>query len=221
MSNKLPPDPTLDEIRTFLAPHIAAHAAFDGWNEKAVEAAAIQFGVDGDLARLAFKGGAMDLIDLWIASVDTEMEARFPPEKLQKMKIREKITVLVEGRLAIIASVKEAQRRAIAIMAMPQNLPRSGQIAWRTADRIWRRAGDSASDFNHYTKRATLTAIYTATIAAFMADDDPEYADSRAFLARRVENVMQFEKYKGQAKARMENMPSLSRFIGRLRYPSR
>jgi ubiquinone biosynthesis protein COQ9 len=220
-SAPLPADPTLDEIRDALAPRLAAHAAFDGWNDIAVVSAAQEKGVDADIAKLAFKGGPMALIEAWIGAVDAEMARRLPPEKLNAMKIRERITALIATRLEIAAPDKEGQRRALAIMASPQNIPAATRIGWRSADRMWRLAGDTATDFNHYTKRMTLSAVYASTLAVFVNDESDGFADTRAFLDRRIDNVMQFEKVKAQAKARREMVPSLSRFIGRLRYPPR
>ncbi len=212
-------DSTLDEISAGLAPALATHAAFDGWNDKAVIAAAQEHGIDPDIAKLAFKGGAMTLIDHWILSVDAEMARRLPPETLNAMKIRERITALIDTRLQIAAPVKEAQRRALTIMTMPQNVLATTRIGWRSADAMWRLAGDTATDFNHYTKRLTLSGVYASTLAVFVNDDSEDFADTRAFLARRIDNVMQIEKAKFKAKERREYMPSLSRFIGRLRYP--
>jgi ubiquinone biosynthesis protein COQ9 len=163
----------------------------------------------------------MALIDAWIAGVDAEMAQRLPPEKLAAMKIRERITALVATRLEIMAPDREGLRRAQAIMAMPQNLAAASRIGWRSADRMWRMAGDTATDFNHYTKRMTLSAVYLSTLLTFVNDDSEDYAETRAFLDRRIDNVMQFEKVKAQAKARQEFVPSLSRFFGRLRYPPR
>ena len=217
----LPTDPTLDEIREALAPRLAAHAAFDGWNDVAVESACAEIRLDPDLGKLALKGGAMVLIDAWIASVDAEMARRLPPEKLNTMKIRDKITALVATRLEIAAPDREGQRRALAIMAMPQNIAATARIGWRSADRMWRLAGDTATDFNHYTKRMTLSAVYASTLSVFVNDESEDFADTRAFLDRRIDNVMQFEKVKAQAKSRQDMLPSLSRFIGRLRYPPR
>jgi ubiquinone biosynthesis protein COQ9 len=220
-SAPLPADPTLDEIREALAPRLAAHAAFDGWNDVAVASAASEKGVDADLARLAFKGGPMALVDAWIGALDAEMARRLPPEKLDVMKIRQRITVLIATRLEIAAPDREGQRRALAIMAMPQNIATATRIGWRSADRMWRMAGDTASDFNHYSKRMTLSAVYASTLAVFVNDESEDFADTRAFLDRRIDNVMQFEKVKAQARARQDMVPSFSRFIGRLRYPPR
>ena len=217
----LPADPTLDEVRAALAPIIARNAGFDGWSDAAVYAAADEAGVDRDVAKLAFKDNAIDMIDAWIDSIDMELAHHLPAEKLAAMKIRDRITALLATRLEIMAPDRESLRRAMAIMAMPQNLVRSAKIGWRSADRMWRLAGDTASDFNHYTKRMTLSAVYASTLSVFVNDDSDNFADARAFLDRRIDNVMQFEKVKFQAKQRQEYVPSLSRFIGRLRYPAR
>jgi ubiquinone biosynthesis protein COQ9 len=218
---KLPTDPTLDEICIALAPAVGRNAAFDGWSSAAVDLAADEFGVDRDVAALAFKGGALALVNAWIDSVDVELARRLPPETLNAMKIRQRITALLATRLEIMAPDRESLRRALAIMVMPQNLPRAAKIGWRSADRMWRLAGDTASDFNHYTKRMTLSAVYGSVLSVFINDDSADFADTRAFLDRRIDNVMQFEKVKAQAKARREYIPSFSRFVGRLRYPAR
>lgn len=217
----LPADPTLDEIRLALASAIGRNAAFDGWSATAVAAAAQDIGVDADVARLAYKDGAMAMIDGWIDSIDLEVAHRLPPEKLAAMKIRERITALLATRMEVMAPDREALRRAMAIMAMPQNFVQAAKIGWRTADRNWRLAGDTATDFNHYTKRMTLSAVYGSLLVVFVNDDSGDFAESRAFLDRRIDNVMQFEKAKAQAKSRREHIPSLSRFVGRLRYPPR
>ncbi|MBL0925575.1 MAG: COQ9 family protein [Sphingomonadaceae bacterium] len=217
----LPADPTLDEIRIGLAPAIARNAAFDGWSIAAVHLAADDAAIDRDVAALAFKGGAMAMIDAWIESIDLELADRLPPEQLNAMTIRQRITSLLSTRLDIMAPDRESLRRAMTIMAMPQNLSRAAKIGWRSADRMWRLAGDTASDFNHYTKRMILSGVYASLLSVFVNDDSENFADSRAFLDRRIDNVMQFEKVKAQAKARREYVPSFSRFIGRLRYPAR
>ncbi|MFY8075298.1 MAG: COQ9 family protein [Sphingorhabdus lacus] len=217
---KLPIDPTLDEMRAALAPLIARNAAFDGWSYAAVESAAVELEIEPEVAALAFNGNAMRMVDAWIDSIDQELARRLTASRLNALKIRDRITILLATRLEIMNPDREALRRAMAIMAMPQNIVRGTKVGWRSADRMWRMAGDTASDFNHYTKRATLSAVYGSTLSVFVNDESPDFIDTRAFLDRRIENVMQFEKVKAQARARKEYAPSLSRFIGRLRYPA-
>lgn len=214
-------DMTLDELREALAPHLASNAAFDGWGAQAVDAAADGIGADRDVARLAVPGKPVDMIDLWFAEIDRRMAAALPPETLAAMKIREKITALVEARLEALAPHREALRRAVAILAMPQNASRAARLSWRSADAMWRLAGDSATDYNHYTKRAMLGGIYAATIAVFLHDESAGQAETRAFLARRIDNIMDFEKAKARFVGRGDHRFSLSRFVGRLRYHAR
>lgn len=213
-------DATLDELREALAPQVAANAAFDGWTMRAVEAAADALGVDHDVARLAFTDGPVAMIDAWFAAIDAAMLARFTPEQLAAMKIRARITALVEARLDLTAPHRDALRRALAILAMPQNAAHGAKLGWRAADAMWRAAGDTATDYNHYSKRMTLGAVYAATIAVFLDDEGDGQVDTRAFLARRIENIMQFERAKAKWLTPPEHRFSLSRFIGRLRYPA-
>lgn len=214
-------DLTLDELRLALAPAIADAAIFDGWNTAAVDAAAEQSGADKDIARLAFPGGAMDMIAAWIESVDAAMAEALPAEKLAAMPIRERIRSLVQFRIDAIGWREEALKRATAIMAMPQNARRSLKMGWHSADMMWRLAGDTAADYNHYTKRTILAAIYTATLAVFADDDSDDKAKTKAFLDRRIEGVMKFEKTKAKWLNSDRETFSVSRFLGRLRYPSR
>ncbi len=214
-------DLTLDELRLALAPAIAEAAVFDGWSDEALVMAAEQLGADADVARLAFKGGALDMIFAWIEAVDMAMAAAFPEDVVAEMKIRERIRALVQFRLDAVAGQEEALRRAIAIMAMPQNVARSTRRGWHSADLMWRLAGDTATDYNHYTKRAILASIYAATLAVFVDDESEDKAETRAFLDRRIEGVMKFEKAKAKWLNPDRESFSLTRFLGRLRYPAR
>ncbi len=213
-------DMTLDELRPLLARALASHAAFDGWNDKAVESGAAEIGADPAVARLAFGGDRVGMIDAWFATIDEDMLAKLPAEALAAMKIRERITALVETRLEIVKPHREALRRAIAVLAFPGNTPRALQLGWRTADVMWRAAGDTATDYNHYTKRATLGGVYAATMAVFIDDESEGHADTRAFLSRRIDGIMRFEKAKARWAAPGEHRFSVTRLLGRLRYPA-
>ena len=213
-------DLTLDELRVEMAPLVAEAAVFDGWTAAAVEQAAKDFGADADVAKLAFPGGAMDMIDAWIASVDLRMAEALPQDVLARMPIRERIRSLVQFRLDAIAGQEEALKRATAIMAMPQNAAQALKTGWRSADLMWRLAGDTATDYNHYTKRTILAGIYGATLAVFADDASDGKEKTRAFLDRRIEGVMKFEKVKAKWLNPDRETFSVTRFLGRLRYPS-
>ena len=215
-------DLTLDEMRPLLAAALPAHVPFDGWTMRAVDAAAADLGIPPAAARLAFPGGDIDMIEAWLDDADARMEAALDNDAFRAMKVRDKVTAAIRTRLEQAAPHREAVRRAVAILALPGNAPRAGKRAWKTADAVWRAAGDTATDFNHYTKRALAASIYSATLLTWLDDDSEDFAETWGFLDRRIANVMQFEKLKARVKGHLStdgNGPSLSRFLGRLRYP--
>ncbi len=211
----------LEQLRRKLALAVGENAVFDGWTRAAVDSAAGQLGIDPVQARLAVPKSQAGMIDLYIQEVDRALEAYFTPERLAGMKIREKIRSLVWQRLEIQAPAREAVRRAFAILSMPQNVPLALRISWRTADLMWRIAGDASTDFNHYTKRMTLGAVYGSTLLVWLDDQSEGWADTAAFLDRRIDDVMKIEKLKAEWRGSSERRLSLSRFLGRLRYPPR
>ncbi|HZU62184.1 MAG TPA: COQ9 family protein [Novosphingobium sp.] len=219
----LPPleERSLEDLRIALAPALADAAAFDGWSMEAVRAAAARLGVNPDVAAYAFQGGAMAMIAAFTAHVDAAMAAACPVEAMAALSVRGRIAGLIRARLAEQQGREEALRRALAIMALPQNIAAALKLGWVSADAMWRQAGDTAADYNHYTKRATLAAVYAATLAVFVDDKSEGKADTLAFLDRRIAGILRFEK----AKARFtppERVPfSLVRLAGRLRYPAR
>ena len=214
-------DLTLDQLRIALAPAVAEAAVFDGWTEAAVASAAAAEGVDPAVAAYAFKGGAMVAIAAWISAVDAAMAEALPMDVLAGDKIRERIRRLVQFRIDALAGREEALRRALAIMAMPHNVPTTLRLSWASADAMWRLAGDTATDYNHYTKRLTLGSLYAATLAVFAHDESEGHAETRAFLERRIDGVMRFEKAKARLFKPSDERFSPARLLGRLRYPAR
>jgi ubiquinone biosynthesis protein COQ9 len=211
----------LEQLRRRLALAVGENAVFDGWTQAAVDSAATQLGIDPVQARLAMPKTQAGMIDLYILEVDRALEAWFTPKRLEGMKIRGKIRGLVWRRLEIMEPAREAVRRGLAILAMPQNLPLAVRISWRSADLMWRIAGDTSTDFNHYTKRMTLGAVYGSTLLVWLDDQSEGHADTAAFLDPRIDDVMKFEKLKAEWRGSSDQRLSVSRFLGRLRYPPR
>ena len=213
-------DPTpLQALRLRLALPVGENAVFDEWSEAAVNSAAAQTGIDPAQARLAFPKQPAAMVEAWIEGVDAAMVAHFTDEVIAAMKIRDRIAKMIWFRIETIAPAREAMRKALAILALPQNLGLGLRTGWRSADLMWRLAGDTATDYNHYTKRLTLSAVYASTLLAWLDDDSEGFADTAAFLERRLGEVMRFEKWKAEWRGNAIRRPSLARFLGRLRYP--
>ncbi|HUE78286.1 MAG TPA: COQ9 family protein [Sphingomicrobium sp.] len=214
-------EPTpLELLRRRLALAVGEHAVFDGWSQAAVDAAADQLGIDRAQARLAMPKTPAGMVDTYIQGVDRALEEHFTSERLAGTKIREKIRALVWRRLEIMGPAREAVRRGAAILAMPQNVSLGLRIGWRTSDLMWRIAGDTSTDFNHYTKRMMLGGVYASTLLVWLDDDSAGWSDTAAFLDRRIDDVMSIEKWKAEWRGSEQHL-SVSRFLGRLRYPPR
>ncbi len=209
----------LEEIRRKLALPLGENAVFDGWTDAAVGAAANSKGVDPAQARLAVPKDQAGKIDLYIRGVDQALQDWFTPERLDGLKIREKIRAIVWKRLEIMEPAREAVRRALSILAMPPNAPTGLKTGWRTADVMWRIAGDTSTDYNHYTKRMMLGGVYGSTLLVWLDDQTDGWAETASFLDRRIEDVMKIEKLKADWKS--QEHFSITRFLGRLRYPAR
>ncbi len=209
-------DETLDELRPRLIAAMIPHVAFDGWTPASVAAGAADAGIDADIARLVFPGGAAQMVDAYTAFANTRMTAALPG--IGNMKIRERVTFAVRTRLEQAEGERETVRRAVAVFALHPAL--SAKTTWRTADAIWRACGDTATDFNHYSKRAILGGVYAATLLYWLGDESDGRAETWSFLDRRIAGIMQFEKTKARLTAGAGDRPSLAQILGRLRYPA-
>jgi ubiquinone biosynthesis protein COQ9 len=209
----------LAEIRRQLALPVGENAVFDGWSDKAVASAAAALSIDPDIVRLAFPEKPAEMVAAYVEALDEALVAAFPPEAIAAMRVSQRIRAILLERFALMTPAREAIRSGLAILAMPQNLARAARLGWRSADAMWRLAGDTATDFNHYSKRAILGSIYAATLLVWLDDDSDGQAETTAFLDRRLGEVARFEKAKANWTGSAERRPSLARFVGRLRYP--
>ncbi len=191
------------------------HAPFDGFTNTTLATAAKEAGIaPGDAARL-FPDGALSLVEAFSADADEKMQALLAQKNLSSLKIRERITEAVLARIEVLRPRKEAARRAAAFLTLPPHAALGARLLYRTVDAMWRAAGDTATDFNFYTKRAILAGVYSATLMRWFTDQGTDEAATRAFLAARIEDVMRFEKFKAGVKKRTEGLPSLADIIGR------
>jgi len=186
------------------------HAAFDGFSDSVLQKAGKEAGASpSDLARL-FEGGPVSLVEYFSTYADEEMEKRLAATGLKAMKIRERIATAVKTRLAVLKPHKEAARRAAALLSLPMHVALGTKLMYRTVDAMWRAAGDTSTDFNFYTKRGILAGVYASTAMRWFNDTSEDEKPTEEFLAARIENVMQFEKFKAKAKEALSNFPAFA-----------
>ena len=186
------------------------HAAFDGFTDSVLDKAGRDAGVSkADVARL-FEGGPLALVEFYSVWADAQMQKVLADKDLKAMKIRERITAAVQARLAALRPHKEAARRAAAMLSLPMHAALGAKLVYQTVDAMWRAVGDTSTDFNFYTKRATLAGVYGATAVRWFTDDSEDGKATDEFLAARIENVMQFEKFKAKASEALSNFAAFA-----------
>lgn len=177
------------------------HAPFDGWSAVTFQAALADSGVAAGLGAALFPRGGIDLAVAYHQRGDAAMRTAYDAADKASLRIRDRIALAV--RLRLQAADKELVRRGSALFGLPNHALEGSRLIWGSADAIWDALGDTSRDLNWYTKRATLSAVYAATVLFWLGDTSDGDADTCAFLDRRIDNVMQFEK----AKAGMRDNP--------------
>lgn len=214
-------DSPFDVVRDAILAEVLKAAAFDGFTPLALERAARAAGRSkADLAA-AFSGGTTEMLRWWSHRADAAAAAAAGERREPPLKIREKVAAGIEGRIAFLRPHKEAARRAAAYLALPHNAPEAARLVWATADAIWRAMGDPSTDFNFYSKRAILSGVWSSTFARWLADDSVDEAATKAFLAARIDNVMQFEKFKARVRDSGFDPEGMFGWLAKTRYPDR
>ncbi|MDX1781133.1 MAG: COQ9 family protein [Thalassovita sp.] len=196
---------TAPDLKDRLLDAALMHVAFDGWTEDTFRAAIQDAEVDPAVARAVCPRGAVDLAVAFHKRGDAAMAARLQDTDLSTMRFRDRIAAAVRFRLEAIED-REAVRRGLTLFSMPTHAPDGMRLIWETAGLIWDTLGDTSDDVNWYTKRATLSGVYGATVLYWLGDDSPDHQATWEFLDRRIDDVMQFEK----AKANLRENKALS-----------
>lgn len=184
-----------------------AHVPFDGMNQRAIEAGARDIGISADLARVIFPQGGASLAAAYHRRGDAGLRD-WLAASLPEGRFRDRIAGAVWQRLHL--ADREMVRAGAAVMALPGNAALGARLVWETADTIWTGLGDTSDDVNWYSKRATLSAVHAATVLYWLGDDSENWQATHDFLDRRIEGVMQFEKFK----AGMRKLPGVSAIAG-------
>lgn len=190
--------PEIEAARERILETALRRVPFDGWTRSTLEAATADAGFDPPMARRCFPRGVSEVIELFVSDADRRMAEELNRRNLANMKIRDRIATAVRVRLEQCSPHRDAIRRTLALQATPQHGPAAIVGLAHTVDLMWRAAGDSATDFNWYTKRALLAAVYGSTLLFWLDDTSPDFEATWAFLDRRIANVMQIQKLRAQ-----------------------
>jgi ubiquinone biosynthesis protein COQ9 len=199
-----------EELKQAVLKAALKDAPFDGFTDSLLTKAGKSAGVDkAGLARL-FPDGPLSLIEYFSSSLDDAMTEKLAALDLPKLKIRNRIKAAILTRLALLAPHKEATRRAAALMTLPMHAGLAARMMYRTVDAMWRAAGDTSTDFNFYSKRGILAGVYGSVLVRWFNDTGEDEKATQEFLDARIENVMQFEKFKSKARETLSNFPAFA-----------
>lgn len=205
-----PDDPPKDPdagLRDRLADAVAAEAAFEGWTRTALAAGSRRLDLPPGEADRLFPGGPIQVLTHLSGRADLRTVEDMEKEGVAGMKIRDRIRSAVRIRLERHAGEREAVRRALAVLALPFNAGLALKLLYKTVDAMWYAAGDTSTDFNFYTKRATLAGVYSSTLLYWLNDRSAGSEATWAFLDRRIDDVMKIEKLKAQVRSWTEGRP--------------
>lgn len=175
------------QVRDRLVQAALPHVVFDGWSVKALAEAAMAEGLDATLAERAFMGGPADAVEHFIGLADRRMAEDVAGLDLAAMRVPDRVFAILDARFRRWAPHREAVRRALAVLALRPSV--AARATARTVDAVWALAGDRSHDFSWYTRRATLGAVYSATVLFWLEDESVDGAETRAFLHRRLGDV--------------------------------
>lgn len=194
-NNENPKDNGLEQAKQAILQAALPHVPFDGWTEATFTAAVGDSGVAVGLARALYPRAGLDLALHYHHSGDALMVAALEAADLATMRYSDRVAFAIRTRLELVTD-RELVRRGTTLFALPQNAGEGAAAIWGTADAIWKALGDTSTDLNWYSKRATLSGVYTATVLYWLGDDSPNHTATWDFLDRRIANVMQIEKFK-------------------------
>ena len=188
----------------------------DGFSEMTLANAATRAGIAKRELQDAFPKGPASLVEAFSDWADRRM-TEIMAEGTSEQRLRDRVASAVRTRIEVVAPHKEAARRAAGFLAAPQHAPLAAKLTMRTVDAMWRAAGDTSSDFSYYTKRALLTAVYGSTLAYWFSDASEGHSATWTFLGNRIDNVMQIEKFRGQAREAIAKLPNPLDILNSLR----
>jgi ubiquinone biosynthesis protein COQ9 len=213
-SNSPPDVPPADPdagLRDRLADAVAGEASFDGWTRTALASGGKRLELPPGEADRLFPGGPVQILTHLSQRADLRTVEDMEKEGVGALKIRDRIKGAVRIRLERHAGEREAVRRALALLSLPFNTGLALKLLYKTVDAMWYAAGDTSTDFNFYTKRATLAGVYSSTLLYWLNDRSTGAEATWSFLDRRIDDVMKIEKLKAQVRSWTAARPASAR----------
>jgi ubiquinone biosynthesis protein COQ9 len=182
--------------------------AFDGWTNRALRHAARRAGIPVGEAMALFPRGTPDMIAGFSHWADRRMLERLDAAPLETLSLSRRVALALHLRFLVLAPWREGMRRGLSVLAMPHNAALGLRLLGDTVDAVWRGVGDHATDFSFYTKRATLAGIYAAAMLYWLDDRSPDFAETDAFIERRLADLHRLAGWRERLSSAAESLPN-------------
>lgn len=183
-------DVAVDEQRTSILEASLRFVPELGWGAAALAEGAREVGFPGSEGDLLPRG-AGELVDHFDTGCNKKL--------VEFMKQQEEVNggmmmrFSVEHRLRMLIPYVDKWPRALALKALPTNVPTALENMALLVDDMWYYGGgDRSTDFNWYTKRALLAAVYTSTELYMVQDNSVDFEETWAFLDNRMKETQTF-----------------------------
>src|ERR1700745_2080483 len=126
--------PLAESQRDALIEAMLPDVPFDGWSRAALRAGARRLGMPTAEALALFPNGPAQFVACFSRWADRRMLDRFESTPLDQLRVSERIALAISNRLEIIEPWREAVRRTLTILALPQHAPLALRLLYETGD---------------------------------------------------------------------------------------
>lgn len=190
------------------------NVSFDGWSQKNLDNSIQALDLQENYRILLFPDGIVGLTDYFVAENNKAFNNSINAEEIQKLRFTDKVIYLIHARINHYHKVlggAEGFKNFISYCSSHNILNSIGNIL-KSADEIWYRVGDKSTDFSYYTKRASLSFIYTTAALYSIDDNSLNLEETNNFIKARVAELLKFNKLKQKVKELSSKLPSFGLF---------
>ena len=125
-------------------------------------------------------------------------------EDLSALRTHEKIRKIIELHFISIEPHKKALRSILHRGSLLSSPITFTNMLYQTVSHMWYAAGDQSTDYNFYTKRLILSAVYTPTLFYWLEGNNLE--ETMKYCDKKLSQVSKVPKLKNQIKTALKSI---------------
>lgn len=185
-----------DAIRSQILDAALKHVPAEGWSRQAIVLGAEEAGFPSEVHGM-FPSGGYELVSHFVAKCNTDLLKHMQAETNNGQKdVADPLDFLVRAvkfRLQMIAPYKSNWPQALALIALPPNVPTALAQVLTMVDDMCYYSGDRSVDFGWYTRRVGLATIFKMVEIFMLQDSSPDHQETWKFLKNRMDEAAQIQ----------------------------